>query len=104
VTSRPGTPSPGLLRRGGKAIVEVLPAWITARVLVLGASPRPSHRQPDTSEHPGVAARVHTGLLGWDAGWYESIARYGYVPLGHPSFRFFPLVPVVTRALASCLA
>jgi hypothetical protein len=101
VTSRPGTPSPGLLRRGGKAIVEVLPAWITARVLVLGALALAhlivSRTHPST---PGVAARVHTGLLGWDAGWYESIARYGYVPLGHPSFRFFPLVPVVTRALA----
>ena len=101
MTSRPGTPSPGLLRRGGKAIVEENPARITARELVLGALALAhlivSRTHPST---PGVAARVHTGLLGWDAGWYESIARYGYVPLGHPSFRFFPLVPVVTRALA----
>jgi hypothetical protein len=53
--------------------------------------------------HPGaagVAARVHSGLLGWDAGWYESIARVGYAPLGRQSLRFFPAVPMLTHALA----
>jgi hypothetical protein len=49
---------------------------------------------------PGVAARVHAGLLGWDAGWYESIARVGYAPLGRQSLRFFPAVPVLTHGLA----
>jgi len=94
VTSRPGTLSRGLLRRGGSNR-RGAPAWITARVLVLGALALAhlivSRTHPST---PGVAARVHTGLLGWDAGWYESIARYGYVPLGHPSFRFFPSCPL----------
>ncbi len=53
--------------------------------------------------HPttaGVAARVHEGLLGWDAGWYEAIARFGYGPLGRGSLRFFPLFPLAARALA----
>jgi hypothetical protein len=49
---------------------------------------------------PGVAARVHAGLLGWDAGFYEQIARVGYGPLGRQSLRFFPLVPLLTRAVA----
>jgi hypothetical protein len=49
---------------------------------------------------PAVAARVHAGLLGWDAGWYESIARVGYAPLGRQSLRFFPAVPVLTHGLA----
>ncbi len=49
---------------------------------------------------PGVAARVHAGLLGWDVGWYETIARVGYAPLGHESLRFFPAVPLVTHAVA----
>jgi hypothetical protein len=48
----------------------------------------------------GVAARVHAGLLGWDAGWYETIARVGYAPLGRQSLRFFPAVPVLTHGLA----
>src|SRR6185437_8828723 len=40
--------------------------------------------------------RVHDGLLGWDAGWYESIARHGYQST--QSLRFFPLFPAVGRA------
>ncbi len=47
-----------------------------------------------------VATRVHEGLLGWDAGWYESIARHGYAGAGHLSLRFFPLVPLLTRAVS----
>ena len=43
---------------------------------------------------------MHEGLLGWDAGYYETIARVGYHPLGKESLRFFPAVPVLTHALA----
>jgi len=46
------------------------------------------------------AARVHQGLLAWDAGWYESIAAHGYGPVSSGSLRFFPLVPVLARGLA----
>jgi hypothetical protein len=49
---------------------------------------------------PGVAARVHAGLLSWDAGWYETIARVGYGALGPQSLRFFPALPLLTHALA----
>ena len=38
--------------------------------------------------------------MGWDAGWYESIARHGYAGAGHNSLRFFPLVPLLTRGLS----
>ena len=48
----------------------------------------------------GVAARVHEGLLGWDAGFYETIARVGYAALGNQSLRFFPAVPALTHAVA----
>ena len=50
--------------------------------------------------HPanvGVAARVHEGLLGWDAGCYETIARVGYGAMGSQSLRFFPAVPMLTH-------
>ncbi len=46
------------------------------------------------------ASRVHQGLLGWDAGWYEAIASHGYAGAGSASLRFFPLVPAVARGLA----
>ena len=80
---------------------ESLLPYVTARVVVLGALGL-AHFIVDRT-HPatvGVAARVHAGLLGWDAGWYETIAREGYGPLGRQSLRFFPAVPLLTHALA----
>lgn len=77
--------------------VAVLP-WAVARVVV-GAALAVAHELV-TRGHPSaaVAARVHQGLLGWDAGWYESITRGGYGGAGHASLRFFPLVPLLARA------
>ena len=78
----------------------VLP-YVVARVVVLSTLGL-AHFIVDRT-HPatvGVAARVHAGLLGWDAGWYETIARVGYGPLGRQSLRFFPAVPVLTHGLA----
>src|SRR5579863_8369562 len=79
--------------------IAVVP-WLVARVVVGGAL-GVAHELVDGSKPlPAVAARVHQGLLGWDAGWYESIARHGYSGAGHSALRFFPLVPLLTRALA----
>jgi hypothetical protein len=90
------------LGRAGRALVEALPAFVVARVIVLSTLAL-AHFIVDRT-HPssaGVAARVHEGLLGWDAGWYETIARAGYTPpLGHQSIRFFPSVPLLTHVVA----
>jgi hypothetical protein len=78
----------------------VLP-FLAARAVVLGALGL-AHFVVDRT-HPstaGVAARVHEGLLGWDAGYYETIARVGYHPLGKEALRFFPALPALTHALA----
>ncbi|HEX4083052.1 MAG TPA: hypothetical protein VHX40_08825 [Acidimicrobiales bacterium] len=92
--------TPGWATRAGRAIVAVLPQWVVARLVVLGALAL-AHLVVDRAHPSGAtAARVHQGLLGWDAGWYEAIARVGYGPLGHQSLRFFPLFPLVGRALA----
>jgi len=75
--------------------------WLLGRVVV-GGTLALAHLIV-TRTHPaipGVAERVHEGLLGWDAGWYETIARVGYVPLGHQAVRFFPLFPIVSRLVA----
>jgi hypothetical protein len=80
---------------------EALLPFAVARVVVVGALGL-AHFIVDRT-HPttaGVAFRVHQGLLGWDAGWYETIARVGYKPLGAQSLRFFPAVPLVTHAVA----
>lgn len=84
-----------------RSVREAVLPYVVARVVVLGALGL-AHFIVDRT-HPataGVAARVHAGLLGWDAGWYETIAREGYGPLGRQSLRFFPAVPVLTHGLA----
>ncbi len=84
-----------------ESLREALLPFAVARVVVAGALGLAhfivDRTHPST---PGVAARVHAGLLGWDAGWYETIARQGYAPLGRESLRFFPAVPLLTHALA----
>ncbi len=88
-------------RRVPESLREAVLPFLVARVVVLGALGL-AHFVVDRTHPstPGVAARVHAGLLGWDAGWYESIARVGYEPLGRQSLRFFPAVPALTHALA----
>ncbi len=89
-----------LLARLRQPTTEAVLPFVVARVVVLGSLGL-AHFVVDRT-HPaslGTVARVHQGLLGWDAGWYESIARVGYGPLGHQSLRFFPLLPLVTRML-----
>jgi Mannosyltransferase (PIG-V) len=74
--------------------------WLVARAIV-GAALVAAHEFVSQGKpSAAVATRVHEGLLGWDAGWYESIARHGYAGAGHLSLRFFPLVPLLTRALS----
>jgi hypothetical protein len=74
--------------------------WTVCRVVVLGALALAhvlvTHTHPDAA----TAARVHQGLLGWDAGWYQAIAAHGYGGAGHLSLRFWPLLPLLGAAVA----
>lgn len=74
--------------------------WVVTRVVVLGvlalAHVLVSHTHPAAA----VAARVHQGLLGWDAGWYQAIAAHGYGGVSHQALRFWPLLPLLGRAVA----
>jgi hypothetical protein len=84
-----------------QAVREAVLPYLLARVVVLGALAL-AHFIVDRT-HPaaaGVAARVHEGLLGWDAGYYKTIARVGYAPLSREGLRFFPAVPVLTHVVA----
>jgi hypothetical protein len=88
------------VRRFGQAVVLALPAWVTARVVVAAslvvAHLTVSHLRPG---NPAAALRVHQGLLGWDGGWYQSIAAHGYAASGQQSLRFFPAFPLAGRVL-----
>lgn len=73
--------------------------WLVARAVVLAALAAARVLVDQGHLSGAAAARVHAGLLGWDAGWYEAVARVGYGGAGHQSLRFFPLVPLLARAL-----
>lgn len=98
-TRRPPGPK-GTLVAVGRAVLVVLPAWLVARVVVVGSLAvaragvgtfRPGN--------PDAVRRVHQGLLAWDAGWYRSIADHGYAGAGREAVRFFPLYPLLGRYL-----
>jgi hypothetical protein len=77
----------------------VLPSWLAARVLVglawLLAGAVVSHWVPG-----GSSPSMHAGLHTWDGAYYLQIARAGYAGSPHDALRFFPLYPLVGRALA----
>ncbi len=83
-----------MARSYGRAVVQVLPAWVAARVLV-AFSLVLAHLVVNVARpgNAGAHLRVHEGLLGWDAGWYEAIAGHGYVAAGAQSVRFYPATP-----------
>ena len=72
--------------------------FLVSRVIVLVALG--TARLCVTSFDMGAAARgtSRSGLLAWDAHWYERIAAHGYVGLGNGALRFFPLLPVLARS------
>jgi hypothetical protein len=80
--------------------MEAVLPFAVARIIVLGALGLSHFVVDRTHSTVAVAQRVHEGLLGWDAGWYETIARVGYRPLGTQSLRFFPALPALAHALA----
>jgi hypothetical protein len=82
-------------------LAVALPPWIVTRVVTLGALAL--CRYLVDHHHvagAGPALRVRQGLFAWDAAYYRDIAEYGYHGVEALGIRFFPLVPLATRALA----
>ena len=82
-----------------EAFLAALPGWVIARLLValgfmvaLVASDelRPGKRP----------FQIRQGLFCWDAAFYRDIADYGYHGVAREGLRFFPLLPLASRALA----
>src|ERR1700722_14543343 len=101
-------PAPNLFgrwrRRRGlllEALSETWLPWLTARVITLFAlglaKYEVSHFHITNAK---AVLESHDGLLGSDAGWYQSIAAHGYGGRPPSSIRFFPLLPLLDRALS----
>jgi Mannosyltransferase (PIG-V) len=79
------------------ALRDSLPAWLLARVIAL-ASLGAARYVVDEYPRSALARSAQVSLVGWDAGFYDAIARFGYAP-DPDSYRFFPLYPLATRVL-----
>ena len=101
-------PSPGLLERwrGRRSLVlEALGVawlpWLAARAITLFALGLAKYEVKHfhiTDAKAVLESRY--GLLGSDAGWYQTIAAHGYGELPRSALRFFPLLPLLDRGLS----
>ncbi|MCM3926122.1 hypothetical protein ND748_31195, partial [Frankia sp. AiPs1] len=78
---------------------EVVLAWLAARLVVGAALAMTKFIADNARGDQGVRLQT-TDLLGWDAGWYRTIAEVGYSGAGNESRRFFPLLPTLVRVLS----
>ena len=100
-------PAPNLverwrLRRGLllEALGEAWLPWLTARVITLFALGLAKYEVKHFHiTDPKAVLESHDGLLGSDAGWYQTIAAHGYGALPRSATRFFPLLPLLDRGL-----
>ena len=86
-------------RRLRSDIGVALPGWVTARLVVAGVLAFAHFLYNHLHIHVG-AKTLHEGLLAWDGQWYQRIARHGYGAISRSGVRFFPLYPLLARALA----
>ena len=95
-----------LLRRLGattfvrRDLPAALTPWVVARLIVAAALVVTRYGVNQVGRRPQPVA-LHQGLFAWDAAFYRSIATGGYGGLSRNALRFFPLVPLLTRALGT---
>jgi hypothetical protein len=82
-----------------RRVRAVVVPYVLARVIVLLALVLTRHVFRAASTKP-LPIQARLGLLGWDAAWYRDIARSGYDGVAKVGLRFFPLFPMLGRAVA----
>ncbi len=94
----------GRLRARQGLVLEALGVawlpWLVARIITLFAlglaKYEVSHFHITSAK---AVLETRDGLLGSDAGWYQTIAAHGYGALPRSAIRFFPLLPLLDRGL-----
>src|SRR4051795_1968048 len=91
---------PTLRSRVLPALRVALPAWLLARVLVGVAYATARYLERHGHVDDALAhTTIRQGLLAWDGAFYADIAQHGYAALPEPALRFFPLTPLLGRAV-----
>jgi hypothetical protein len=100
MTDRISPARPTLRSRVLPAVRIALPAWVIARALVTVAYLTARYLERHGHLHDALAhTTVRQGLLAWDGAFYADIAQHGYAALPQPALRFFPLTPLLGRAV-----
>jgi hypothetical protein len=86
------------MRTPARAARAVLVPFVVSRGIVIVALVTVRHVV--TTNHFTMPLAAHDGLLAWDASWYRDIARAGYGGVAPEGLRFFPLFPILGRAVA----
>jgi len=84
--------------RASRVARVVLVPYVISRIVVVGTLATTRHIV--TPRHFPVPVETHTGLLAWDAAWYRDIAHLGYDRVASEGLRFFPLFPLLGRAVS----
>jgi hypothetical protein len=79
-------------------LAAALPPWVVARLLVVVGYVVVAAAADELAPH-GDTPKLDQHLLAWDADWYDAIADQGYGRLPAEAVRFFPLFPLLGRAL-----
>lgn len=88
----------------GPAFRSALGAWVVARILIIAIQDLGERATPYFApQMPGkpVIHHVFEQLYTWDTAWYAGIAQNGYAGVNSDGVRFWPLLPLVTRAVSS---
>ena len=83
-----------------EAALVALPAWLTARAVVLAAFGLARYLGDEVRPARAIVTRTtHEGLIAWDGSWYADIASRGYGAMSRDALRFFPGFPMSGRVL-----
>lgn len=92
----------GLRRFGREDVVPVLAPWVASRAIVLLGIALVRYLLDHARVLPRPVAAAQ-GLFAWDAAYYRDIAQGGYDAVSSAGLRFFPLLPLLARAVAAPL-
>jgi hypothetical protein len=87
------------MRFPARTLRSVFVPYAISRILVVAALATIRHIVSTGRLEP-VPVQIHGGLLAWDAAWYRDIARAGYHGVATEGLRFFPLFPMLGRAVS----
>jgi hypothetical protein len=78
--------------------------WLVGRALVIGTLGLSRFAFDEAAPDTERPVQLGQGLFAWDAAFYRDIAEGGYDAVPRSGVRFFPLYPLVGRALGFVLA